>query len=56
MFDITVEAEGASAKKPFLKPHIVPIKTIMRNGEDAVDIVCECIAHNIPISCIPAGR
>jgi trimethylamine--corrinoid protein Co-methyltransferase len=56
MFDITADAEGASTKTPFLKPHIVPIKTTMRYREDAVDIVCECIAHNIPISRIIAHR
>ena len=28
----------------------------MRYGDDAVDVVYECIAHNIPISCITARR
>ena len=56
MFDIAADAEGAFAKKAFLKPHISPIITAMRYGKDAVDVSYECIVHNIPISCITARR
>ena len=28
----------------------------MRYGADAVDVVYECIKHNIPISCITAAQ
>jgi len=56
MFDIAADAEGAFAKKAFLKPLISPIITAMRYGQDAVDVFYECIVHNIPISCITARR
>lgn len=55
-FDIAADAEGTFTKKPFLKPHIIPIITVMRYGNEAVDVVFECIAHNIPISRILARR
>ena len=38
IFDIAADAEGAFAKKAFLKPHISPIITAMRYGKDAVDV------------------
>jgi trimethylamine--corrinoid protein Co-methyltransferase len=28
----------------------------MRYGEDAVEVVYECIKHNIPMSCITAAQ
>ena len=56
MIDIAADAEGTFTKKRFLKPHISPIITAMRYGDEAVDVVCKCIAHNIPISRILAHR
>jgi trimethylamine--corrinoid protein Co-methyltransferase len=56
IFDIAADAEGTFTKKPFLKPLIIPTITPMRYGNKAVDVVSECIAHNIPISRILAGR
>ena len=56
MFDIAADAEGTFTKKPFLKPLIIPIITAMRYGDEAVDVVSECIAHNFPISRILARR
>ena len=54
MIDIAADAEGTFTKKRFLKPHISPIITAMRYGEDAVDVFYEYIVYNIPISCITA--
>ena len=56
MIDIAADAEGTFTKKRFLKPHISPIITAMRYGDEAVDVVYKCIAHNIPISRILALR
>lgn len=56
MLDIAAGGEGAFARRPFLKAHISPIISPMRYGEDAVDVVYECIRHNIPISCITAAQ
>ncbi len=56
MLDIAAGGEGAFSKRPFLKAHISPIISPMRFGEDAVDVVYECIAHNTPISCITAAQ
>ncbi|MEM8750298.1 MAG: trimethylamine methyltransferase family protein [Pseudomonadota bacterium] len=56
MFDIAAGGEGAFAKRPFVKAHISPVISPMRYGEDAVDVVYECIRHNIPISCITAAQ
>ncbi len=56
MLDIAAGGEGAFGKRPFLKAHISPVISPMRFGEDAVDVVYECIAHKIPISCITAAQ
>ena len=56
MLDIAAGGAGAFAERPFLKTHISPIISPMRFGEDAVDVVYECIAHNIPMSCITAAQ
>ena len=56
MFDIAAGGEGAFAKRPFVKAHISPVISPMRFGEDAVDVVYECIRHNIPMSCITAAQ
>ncbi|QIE44193.1 trimethylamine methyltransferase [Pseudohalocynthiibacter aestuariivivens] len=56
MFDIAAGGKGEFAKRPFVKAHISPVISPMRYGEDAVDVVFECIAHNIPISCITAAQ
>ncbi len=56
MLDIAAGGEGAFARRPFLKAHISPIISPMRFGADAVDVVYECIAHNIPMSCITAAQ
>ena len=56
MLDIAAGGPGEFAKRPFLKAHISPIISPMRFGEDAVDVVYECIAHNIPMSCITAAQ
>ncbi|MEH6741418.1 MAG: trimethylamine methyltransferase family protein, partial [Sulfitobacter sp.] len=47
---------GEFSKRPFMKAHISPLISPMRYGEDAVDVVYECIKHNIPISCITAAQ
>lgn len=56
MLDIAAGGAGEFAKRPFLKAHISPMISPMRYGEDAVDVVYECIRHNIPISCITAAQ
>lgn len=56
MLDIAASGPGEFAKRPFMKAHISPIISPMRFGEDAVDVVYECIAHNIPMSCITAAQ
>ena len=56
MLDIAAGAEGAFARRPFLKAHISPVISPMRFGEDAVDVLYACIAHNIPVSCITAAQ
>ena len=56
MLDIAAGGEGAFARQPFMKAHISPVISPMRYGEDAVDVVYECIAHNIPMSCITAAQ
>ncbi|MEM7472301.1 MAG: trimethylamine methyltransferase family protein [Pseudomonadota bacterium] len=56
MFDIVAGGKGAFSKRPFVKAHISPIISPMRFGEDAVDVVYECISHNIPMSCITAAQ
>ena len=56
MLDIVAGGEGAFSKRPFMKTHISPVISPMRYGEDAVDVVYECISHNIPMSCITAAQ
>ena len=56
MLDIAAGGQGAFAERPFMKAHISPIISPMRFGEDAVDVVYECIRHNIPMSCITAAQ
>ncbi|SEV90958.1 trimethylamine---corrinoid protein Co-methyltransferase [Cognatiyoonia koreensis] len=56
LFDIAAGGAGAFAKRPFVKAHISPVISPMRFGADAVDVVYECIAHNIPMSCITAAQ
>jgi len=56
MLDIAAGGRGAFSERPFVKAHISPIISPMRFGEDAVDVVYECIRHNIPMSCITAAQ
>ncbi|MFD2740966.1 trimethylamine methyltransferase family protein [Sulfitobacter aestuarii] len=56
MLDIAAGGPGEFARRPFLKAHISPVISPLRYGEDAVDVVYECIRHNIPISCITAAQ
>ncbi len=56
MLDIAAGGPGEFAKRPFLKAHISPMISPLRYGEDAVDVVYECVKHNIPISCITAAQ
>lgn len=56
MLDIAAGGPGEFAKRPFLKAHISPMISPMRYGEDAVDVVYECVKHGIPISCITAAQ
>jgi trimethylamine:corrinoid methyltransferase-like protein len=56
LFDIAAGGQGEFSKRPFVKAHISPVISPMRCGEDAVDVVYECIAHNIPMSCITAAQ
>ncbi|NNK66507.1 MAG: trimethylamine methyltransferase [Rhodobacteraceae bacterium] len=56
MLDIAAGGPGAFSQRPFMKAHISPVISPMRYGEDAVDVVYECIRHNIPMSCITAAQ
>ena len=56
MFDMIAGGTGSFAKRPFVKAHISPVISPMRFGADAVDTVFECLAHNIPVSCITAAQ
>ena len=56
MLDIAAGGPGEFAKRPFLAAHISPVISPMRFGEDAVDVVYECVRHNIPMSCITAAQ
>ncbi len=56
MLDIAAGGPGEFSKRPFMKAHISPVISPMRYGEDAVDVVYECIRHNIPMSCITAAQ
>ncbi|QFT93978.1 Trimethylamine methyltransferase (MTTB) [Roseovarius sp. THAF9] len=56
MLDIAAGGPGAFSERPFVKAHISPIISPLRFGEDAVDVVYECIRYNIPMSCITAAQ
>jgi len=56
MLDIAAGGPGAFAERPFLKAHVSPMISPLRYGEDAVDVVYECVKHNIPLSCITAAQ
>lgn len=56
MLDIAAGGPGAFSERPFMKAHISPIISPLRFGEDAVDVVYECVRYNIPISCITAAQ
>lgn len=56
LLDIVAGGEGLFSKRPFMKAHISPVISPLRFGEDAVDVVYECIRHNIPMSCITAAQ
>ncbi|MEM9699400.1 MAG: trimethylamine methyltransferase family protein [Pseudomonadota bacterium] len=56
MLDIAAGGPGEFAKRPFMKAHISPMISPMRYGEDAVEVLYECVRHNIPISCITAAQ
>ncbi|MEM9580600.1 MAG: trimethylamine methyltransferase family protein [Pseudomonadota bacterium] len=56
MLDIAAGGPGQFAKAPFMKAHISPVISPMRYGEDAVDVVYECIRHGVPMSCITAAQ
>ena len=56
MFDIAAGGPGKFAERPFVKAHISPVISPMRFGEDAVEVVYECVKHNIPMSCITAAQ
>jgi len=56
MLDIAAGGPGAFSERPFMKAHISPIISPLRFGEDAVEVVYECIRHNIPMSCITAAQ
>lgn len=56
MLDIAAGGPGKFSERPFIKTHISPVISPMRFGEDAVDVVYECIRHNIPMSCITAAQ
>ncbi len=56
MLDIAAGGDGAFAQRPFMKAHISPVISPMRYAEDAVDVVFECLKHNIPVSCITAAQ
>ncbi len=56
MLDITAGGPGEFSKRPHMKAHISPLISPLRYGEDAVDVVYECIKHNIPMSCITAAQ
>lgn len=56
MMDIAAGGLGEFAKRPFLKAHISPVISPMRYGEDAVDVLYECIRLGMPVSCITAAQ
>ena len=56
MLDVAAGGPGQFAQRPFIKAHISPVISPMRFGADAVEVVYECLAHNIPVSCITAAQ
>ena len=56
MLDIAAGGPKEFSRRPFMKAHISPVISPMRYGDDAVDVVYECIRHGIPISCITAAQ
>lgn len=56
LLDIVAGGPGSFSARPFLKAHISPVISPMRYGADAVDVVYECVRHNIPMSCITAAQ
>ncbi len=56
LLDIVAGGPGEFSKRPFLKAHISPVISPLRYGDDAVDVVYECVKHNIPMSCITAAQ
>ena len=56
MLDIAAGGPGEFSRRPFMKAHISPVISPMRYGDDAVEVVYECIRHSIPISCITAAQ
>jgi len=56
MLDIAAGGAGAFSERPFMKAHISPVISPLRYGADAVDVMYECVAHNIPMSCITAAQ
>lgn len=56
MLDIAAGGPGEFSKRPFMKAHVSPMISPLRYGEDAVDVVYECVKHNIPVSCITAAQ
>ncbi len=56
MLDIAGGGDGTFSKQPFMKAHISPVISPLRYGEDAVDVVYECVRFNIPMSCITAAQ
>ncbi|MDE0305117.1 MAG: trimethylamine methyltransferase family protein [Albidovulum sp.] len=56
LFDIADGGEGRFSRRPWCVAHISPIISPFRYGEDAVDVVFECIRHNIPVNCITGAQ
>ncbi len=56
MLDMAEGETGAFRRNPWVKAHISPVISPMRYGEDAVEVVLECIKNNIPMSCITAAQ
>ena len=56
MLDIAAGGPKEFSRRPFMKAHISPVISPMRYGDDAVEVVYECIRHGIPISCITAAQ
>lgn len=56
MLDFAAGGPGEFSRRPFMKAHISPVISPLRFGEDAVEVVYECIRHNIPMSCITAAQ